>query len=73
MSRSFCNSFYFLLAFFCFSCGKTVDCVNYDNINPSVICPTDYNPVCGCDDITYQNFCYAEKNGVISWIGGPCP
>ncbi len=56
-----------------FSCGKTIDCVNYDNIDPSKICTPDYNPVCGCDDITYQNFCIAEKHGVVSWIGGPCP
>lgn len=64
-----------LLSFLCallFSCGKTTVCINYDNVNPGVIC-TGYNPVCGCDDITYPNECEAQKNGVVSWIGGVCP
>lgn len=63
----------FFLSALLFSCGKTVDCINYDNVDASIICTTSYDPVCGCDDITYRNSCYAEKNGVISWVGGPCP
>jgi len=54
-------------------CGKTQPCIDYNKVDPLAICTTDYNPVCGCDDITYQNQCYAQRNGVVAWIGGPCP
>ncbi|MDZ4845213.1 MAG: hypothetical protein SH857_06650 [Chitinophagales bacterium] len=67
------NPLLFLLLLICFSCGKTVDCVDFDKVDLTVVCTTDYNPVCGCDDFTYRNSCIAERNGVISWIGGPCP
>jgi hypothetical protein len=54
-------------------CKKTQQCIDYDKVNNIAVCTNDYNPVCGCDDITYQNKCYAERNGVVAWIGGPCP
>jgi hypothetical protein len=57
-----------------FACRNTVDCIDYDKIDSLKVCPpTLYNPVCGCDDVTYPNECVAEKNGVVSWISGPCP
>ena len=55
------------------SCLDSVECINYDNIDTLRVCNNIYNPVCGCDDITYTNECIAERNGVVSWIGGLCP
>lgn len=65
--------FLLLVSLLFFSCGKTTPCVDFSKVDPSVICTPDYNPVCGCDDETYRNSCYAEKNGVVSYILGPCP
>lgn len=35
-------------------------------------CPTYINPVCGCDSITYANYCEAGKKGVKQYTFGPC-
>ncbi len=54
-------------------CEIVDDCVNPDNIDLDFLCPTNYVPVCGCDGVTYQNSCYAEKfGGVASYVLGEC-
>ena len=35
-------------------------------------CGSYVSPVCGCDSITYQNYCYAYKAGVKQYSYGPC-
>ena len=36
------------------------------------VCIEIYEPVCGCNGVTYDNECYAEKSGVSNWIEGEC-
>lgn len=37
---------------------------------PTAACPAVWNPVCGCDDQTYSNTCYAHASGVnVSYVG----
>jgi hypothetical protein len=38
-------------------------------------CGTDYEPVCGCNNVTYRNGCSAYYWGGLysqSWVDGPC-
>ena len=36
------------------------------------ICTMDYNPVCGCDGVTYSNACMAECNSITEYSEGAC-
>lgn len=36
------------------------------------VCIEISEPVCGCNGITYNNECYAEKSGVSNWFEGEC-
>jgi PKD repeat protein len=50
------------------------DCVNPAQIDSDVVCLQVYEPVCGCNGVTYYNECDAYYNGgVTSWTAGPCP
>ncbi|MEM1216009.1 MAG: Kazal-type serine protease inhibitor domain-containing protein, partial [Bacteroidota bacterium] len=47
-------------------------CIAPNDIDPDAVCPAVYEPVCGCNGITYSNQCAADAAGVQSTTSGPC-
>lgn len=47
-------------------------CVDSTLIRYGYWCPNDFYPVCGCDNITYRNLCWAQNQGLLSYTEGPC-
>ena len=51
----------------------TANCVDPSLIDPEMGCILVYDPVCGCNGITYSNSCDATYyGGVTSWTEGEC-
>jgi hypothetical protein len=43
-----------------------------EEIDANCICTADYNPVCGCNEVTYSNACVAKCNGIENYTAGEC-
>jgi len=55
------------------SSAQVINCVDTNIIDQSAFCTTVFDPVCGCDGVTYNNACEAWSwYGVTSWTPGPC-
>lgn len=53
--------------------GSNGACLDSLLIDSSMVCIQAYDPVCGCDSVTYHNNCYATfYGGVTSYTTGPC-
>lgn len=53
------------------TCENANKCIDESKISRGP-CPANIDPVCGCDDITYNNACEAERAGVTKWKKGKC-
>jgi len=62
---------FFLIIFVAFSCNK-IDSECIESIDPACACTKQYNPVCGCNGITYGNSCMAECSGITDYVEGEC-
>lgn len=50
-----------------------LNCIDTNLLDPQICCASVYEPVCGCDSITYSNFCVATFYfGVSSYYAGEC-
>lgn len=59
------------LVFGCSDGPEIIPCIVDNPIN-DIVCIEIYEPVCGCNEVTYANECYAEVSGVLSWTEGEC-
>ena len=67
---------YVIVLFLSFGCNSDDDnvdsCIDESKIDLNAVCIEIYDPVCGCDDKTYPNSCYAQNAGVTSFTNGEC-
>lgn len=59
---------FLILISLCF-CTKH-ECLESKNDN--LACTEQYDPVCGCNNITYSNSCYAQRAGATYYTNGAC-
>jgi len=62
-----------------YACGSQclssveIECIDSTLIDPEIVCLGLFEPVCGCDSVTYSNSCVAYNHyGVTSWTEGEC-
>ena len=61
-----------MLSIFVLSCSSNGDSCVTNVPDSELVCIEIYQPVCGCNNLTYSNDCYAGASGVSSWTEGEC-
>lgn len=62
-----------ILSVLLLSCNSNEDDSCVTNVPDSeIVCIEIYQPVCGCNNVTYSNDCYAGASGISSWTEGEC-
>ena len=69
---NFIKSVSLIFSFFLVSESSAQSCIDSTLIDPEVMCSTLWEPVCGCNGVTYSNDCVAQNNGVLSFTEGAC-
>lgn len=49
-----------------------LSCYNPKLARPDMMCTQQYDPVCGCNNVTYPNGCHARNAGVLKTTPGKC-
>jgi hypothetical protein len=56
-----------------YPCLDPAVCIDSSLINLQIQCPAVMEPICGCDGVTYDNYCIAlNYHGVNNWTWGAC-
>ena len=67
------KSFYFIFLLTLYACPKAEEDCQADEIkDPTLVCIQIYQPVYGCNNITYSNACVAESWGINQFSQGAC-
>ena len=63
----------FTLAIFyhCTKDNNSQNCIDKLKVS-NTVCIEIYDPVCGCNNITYSNDCFANANGITYHTKGEC-